>query len=81
MALVKQDVANILDRIPDKAVKYLEICYDEMVFARNNDDELFFQEFHHKMMGVLDCLTALDIITDTDSSKLYRYYTDNFWEE
>ena len=33
------------------------------------------------MMGVLDCLTAQQIITDADSSKLYRYYTNNFWEE
>lgn len=81
MTYVRADIADIIERIPEKVVKYLDVCYEEMVFARNNDDELFFQEFHHKMMGVLDCLTAQQIITDTDSSKLYRYYTDNFWEE
>ena len=81
MTLVRQDVANILDRIPASVVDYLEECYDQMVIGRNDDDELFFQEFHHKLMGVLDCLTAQKIITDADSSKLYRYYTNNFWEE
>ena len=44
MTLVKQDVVDILDRIPASVVDYLEECYDQMVIGRNDDDELFFQE-------------------------------------
>lgn len=81
MTLVRQDVADILDHIPVSVVDYLEECYDQMVIGKNEDDELYFQAFHYKFMGALDCLTKLNTITDMESNMLYKFYTCNFWEE